>query len=59
MTEKKTPAKEELVACEICLTEIPISEAKNDEVNEYVRHFCGLECYGKWMEQKPDETERE
>ena len=40
--------KQELVECEICLQEIPVSEAINDEATDYVMHYCGLECYEKW-----------
>lgn len=47
----KTPA-DELVACEVCLKEIPVSETKSEEATEYVVHFCGLDCYEKWKQQK-------
>jgi hypothetical protein len=49
--EEKKPPQEEKVACEICLKEIPISEAMSAEAIDYVAHFCGLECYAKWKEQ--------
>jgi hypothetical protein len=51
MTDAKKPLEDEIVACAICLKEIPISAAKNAEATDYVIHFCGLECYGKWKEQ--------
>lgn len=41
----------ERVACGVCLTEIPYSEAQHDEGCDYVMHFCGLECYKIWREQ--------
>ena len=44
----------ELVDCEICLNEIPISEAKSEEACEYVAHFCGLDCYDKWRRQQEE-----
>ena len=45
------------VACEVCLNEIPHSEAGIVEANEYVLYFCGLECYHRWREQQEtDET---
>jgi len=47
MTEKNKSNKE-LVPCEVCLAEIPRSEAKVDEASDYVAYFCGLECYDKW-----------
>ena len=55
MTEEKKPPQEEKVACEICLKEIPISEAKSEEAMDYVFHFCGLDCYAKWKEQNNKE----
>jgi hypothetical protein len=42
----------ELVACDVCLKEVPKSEAMVPEVTDYVVHFCGLECYEKWQNQK-------
>ena len=42
------PTEEIMVACDICLKEVPASEVKNCEATDYVRHFCGLECYEKW-----------
>lgn len=51
-----TPQKQEddLIACEICLKEIPVSEAKSEEASGYVAHFCGLECYAIWKAQQKD-----
>lgn len=48
MNSKKSTENRELVECEICLKEIPASEAKNEEASDYVLHFCGLECFDKW-----------
>ena len=39
------------VACEVCLREIPPSEAKMEEASDYVMYFCGLECYQQWREK--------
>lgn len=44
-----TETDEVMVACKICLEEVPISEAKSEEASDYVAHFCGLECYDKWL----------
>lgn len=38
------------VSCEICLKEIPASEAKSAEGQDYFIHFCGLECYDMWRQ---------
>ena len=43
---------DEMIACSICLQEIPKSEAKIAEAEDYIQHFCGLECYSKWQEQR-------
>jgi len=48
--ENKSPA-EELVSCEICLKEVPAGEACNPETEDYVAHFCGLDCYEQWKNQ--------
>lgn len=57
MSEQDKPAVEEKVQCEICLKEIPASVAKVDEATDYVRYFCGLECYAKWKTQEPKPKE--
>lgn len=46
----------ELVACEVCLKEVPLSEATVPEALDYVAHFCGLACFEQWKLQrdKPD-----
>jgi hypothetical protein len=41
----------EQVPCEVCLKEIPVSEAKIAEAADYVAYFCGLECYTRWKDQ--------
>jgi hypothetical protein len=52
MGEKQRPPNEEIpVACTICMKEIPLSEARSEEADDYVRHFCGLDCYAKWRDQ--------
>jgi len=44
-------AELETVACEVCLKEVPVSEATVPEATDYVVHFCGLDCYQKWKSQ--------
>ena len=41
----------EHVACEMCLREVPKSEATVPEATDYVAYFCGLECYERWKNQ--------
>jgi len=52
MNTDKLPSEPEHVACEVCLKEIPLSEAKSEEALDYVLHFCGLECHEKWTQQQ-------
>lgn len=50
--DKPKPVEVEQVACEICLKEVPLSEAISPEATDYVAHFCGLDCYDKWKNQQ-------
>jgi len=40
-----------LVSCQICLHEIPLSEAVVPEASDYVAYFCSLDCYAAWQAQ--------
>ena len=51
MTTHDKPIEPESVKCEVCLKEVPVSEATVPEASDYFVHFCGLECYEKWKEQ--------
>lgn len=51
MTNKEKPIELEQVACEICLKEVPISEATVAEAADYVANFFGSDCYQKWQAQ--------
>lgn len=51
--DKPVPAEPEHVQCEICLTEIPTSVAVTPEGKDYIHHFCGLECMGRWQAGHP------
>ena len=39
---------EALVACDVCLREVPRSQAVVPEAADYVAYFCGLQCFQKW-----------
>ena len=56
-TTKLTTA--ELVKCEVCLKEIPKSEAQNAEARDYVAYFCDLKCYEDWVAEQMEERTRE
>ncbi|MEE9342930.1 MAG: DUF3330 domain-containing protein [Gammaproteobacteria bacterium] len=58
MTIEKKSSPDELIACDICLKEVPVADAKNEEVSDYIIHFCGLECYALWVEKNKN-TESE
>ncbi|MDH3386644.1 MAG: DUF3330 domain-containing protein [Gammaproteobacteria bacterium] len=53
-----TPKEPEQVSCDICMKEVPIDEANSCEAVDYVVHFCGLECFQKWKENKQLEQEK-
>ncbi len=46
--ESKSSDEEPFINCEVCRKEIPRSVAQTYEGEEYVMHFCGLECYDSW-----------
>ncbi len=50
-SQPRPPSLPEHVSCEVCLKEVPLSEAKNFEAEDYVAHFCGLDCYSAWKNQ--------
>lgn len=58
MEIKEIKNEAELVECTTCMKEIPTSEAKNVEATDYVMHFCGLECYDKWMQEAESNSEK-
>jgi hypothetical protein len=56
MPDPDKPLEPEHVACEVCLKEVPKSEATSPEATDYVIHFCGIDCYERWRraEGEPD-----
>jgi len=59
MTPISRPVEEQQIACEICMKEVPVSEAHSAEASEYVIHFCGLDCYAVWRAQQKQDTATE
>lgn len=49
MTPKPEPV--ETIACELCMKEIPRSEATVAEAADYLLYFCGLDCYDAWQKE--------
>jgi hypothetical protein len=56
MTEHSDNSYDGKVACEICLTQIPHTEAQSMEGDEYVLFFCGLDCYDQWNREGDSEA---
>jgi hypothetical protein len=52
MTTAGKPAGTERVTCEVCLKEVPRSEASVSETRDHVAYFCGPECYRKWFDRR-------
>ena len=48
----------EMRQCEVCLTEIPADAVNVADAQDYVHHFCGLDCLDVWRARakssKPD-----
>lgn len=57
MTIEQLPIDAQRVSCEVCLREVPRSEAIVPEAVDYVAYFCGLECFGKWQSRLPPPTQ--
>ncbi len=51
MTDPEKPGEGATVSCAVCLKEIPTDQASKVELEDYVRYFCGLDCYQKWQEE--------
>ena len=59
MNTVKQQVLDELISCDVCLKEVPVSEARNEEGADYVMYYFGLECYSRWTHQDHEEpTER-
>jgi hypothetical protein len=50
MTDKPVaPSGEPTITCATCFNEVPLSAAFTPEGAEYVEHFCGIECYQRFV----------
>lgn len=58
MAKTPKPTELEKVACEVCLKEVPTSEARIREAQDYVLYYCGLECYERWAKMRPQDKAR-
>jgi len=55
MLKKPENQPEELVACKVCLKEIPRSVASSLEGSDYVLYFCGDTCFVEWQKDKTED----
>jgi hypothetical protein len=53
MTPSDHAVETTLVSCEVCLKEVPKSEASVPEAVDYFVYFCGPDCYEKWTRRTP------
>lgn len=56
MMEEKKKTDDPALSCSICLKEIGHEEGETFEVEDYVHHFCGLDCYSEWQRKTAKDT---
>jgi len=52
----QTVIENEQLECNVCLREIPRTVGNSVEGDEYVSHYCGLDCYQKWRDMHRSEA---
>ena len=57
MSGPAKPFEPPLISCEVCLRQVPRSEARIYEAPDYVLHFCGIDCFSEWQRQQGREPE--
>lgn len=40
-----------VVSCAVCMKEVPSDAVKVTDAQDYVLHFCGLDCLERWQKQ--------
>lgn len=40
-----------MVSCSSCERVVPLSTATHEEGQDYLRHFCGQDCYAAWRKR--------
>lgn len=40
-----------VLTCEVCLKEVPADAVQVTDAQDYVHHFCGLDCLEAWRKQ--------
>jgi hypothetical protein len=56
-TETPEPRAPEKVSCALCRRQVPAEEALQQEGEDYLLWFCGLECYNSWKRDKDSGAE--
>lgn len=49
--------EEEKISCQVCKKIIPKAAAVHAEGEEYVLHFCNIECMDYWKKEQKEEKE--
>ena len=49
----------EKIACHVCKKTIPKATALHSEGQEYVVHFCNVECMDYWKKEKESKKKKE
>lgn len=57
---KPQPVEPSHIDCDACLTEIPPTVAQTPEGDDYIQHYCGLECHDQLVnaDQEPKQTDK-
>lgn len=40
-----------VLACDVCLAQVPLDANGLADVQDYIQHFCGLDCLEQWRGQ--------
>ncbi len=49
----------EKISCHVCKKIIPKAAALHSEGQEYVAHFCNVECMDYWKKEKESKKKKE
>ena len=58
-THPRPQSVAEKISCEVCHKEIPLSEAKRFEAEDYVANFCGLDCFSTWKQRSEAQKQQD
>ncbi|HQZ45823.1 MAG TPA: DUF3330 domain-containing protein [Usitatibacteraceae bacterium] len=55
MTGRTDASARATVPCATCRAEVPLSVAAAGEAGDYVRYFCGLDCFAAWRQKDAEQ----